>query len=88
MVGISPWWAMGAMNTHTASRIPSFPVIEAVAACERVDPRNPPLLPEALDGLFTPRLGGREQEGEQTTFVYYGYKVIVEADGTVTIKED
>lgn len=77
-------------HTMTDSKQPSERVVEAVADAEDADPLDlPPLFgvidPDALDSLFSSRLG-TSPVGE-VSFSYGGYDVTVAADGRVTLGE-
>ncbi|WP_080508338.1 HalOD1 output domain-containing protein [Haloparvum sedimenti] len=66
----------------------STKVVEAVAAELGVDPTTLeiPLTevvdPDALDTLFN----GQDRSGE-VRFSYYGYRVVVQADGEISLRE-
>lgn len=68
-------------------------VIEAVAAREEVQPTalSQPLSdvidPEALDRLFEPQPDGRPRSDGRVEFEYYGYTVVVETSGSITVEE-
>lgn len=78
-------------------RSPSRTVIEAVAEAEGIPPEElrPPTYaslhdvvdPEALDALFAPRSNGTTRPGGEITFPFCGYRVTVEADGSITLDE-
>jgi hypothetical protein len=68
-------------------------VIEAVAEREDVGPTEltRPLSdvidPEALDTLFEPQPDGRPRGEGRVEFEYYGYTVVVDTGGSVTVEE-
>lgn len=78
-------------------RSPSRTVIEAVAEAEGVSPEElrPPTYaslhdvvdPEALDSLFAPRSNGTPRPDGEVSFPFCGYRVTVEADGSITLEE-
>lgn len=68
-------------------------VIESVAEREGVRPTalSQPLTdvidPEALDMLFEPQPDGRPRSDGRVEFEYYGYTVVVDTGGSVTLEE-
>lgn len=74
----------------TDTKQPSERVVEAVADAEDADPLDlPPLFgaidPDALDSLFSSRLGSGASPIGEVSFSYGGYEVTVSADGRVTL---
>ncbi|MFC6717398.1 HalOD1 output domain-containing protein [Natrialbaceae archaeon GCM10025810] len=76
---------------------PSLAVISAVAEREGVDAveLEPPeyqalyevVNPEALDSLFAPREDGTPRCRGTVEFTFCGYRVVVESDGSVEVRE-
>ncbi|MXV64135.1 hypothetical protein GS429_19105 [Natronorubrum sp. JWXQ-INN-674] len=76
---------------------PSQAIIEAVAEAEGVSPEDvhPPTYdalhtvvdPQALDALFATRPDGAPRAGGDVSFLYCGYEVTVERDGSITLEE-
>ncbi|RQH03036.1 HalOD1 output domain-containing protein [Natrarchaeobius oligotrophus] len=83
---------------ETVQRSPSRAVVESVARAEGVPPEElrPPeyeplhavVDPDALDSLFGTRPDGRRRSGGSVSFIYCGYDVTIEANGSVTLESD
>lgn len=75
------------MSSSSNINTPSVRVVELVAEREETSPLtlSPPLAdfidPDALDGLF-------EQSRGAATFEAWGYRITVDADGTVAIEDE
>jgi len=75
------------MTMQTAGRSLSDAILAAVAEAEGVDETDltPPLYeainPEALDTLF-------RDSGGTIEFQYHGYTVMIDHEGTISLKED
>ncbi|RQG90220.1 hypothetical protein EA462_09555 [Natrarchaeobius halalkaliphilus] len=77
-------------------RSASHAVVEAVASAEGVptdalcppeyEPLNSVIDPDALDSLFADRPDGRHRSGGTVSFVYCGYRILVEPNGSVTVE--
>ena len=68
-------------------------VLERVAEAEGVDPSEleTPLFevvdPDSLDSIFEPMEKESQRNRGQVQFPYYGYRVVVTAEGNVTLRE-
>lgn len=78
------------MNTDSLAVPPSISVVEAIAEAEGVEPSalHPPLYqvvdPDALDALF--KTDGSMAVGNRVSFVYRGYRVVVEDQGRISVE--
>lgn len=68
----------------------SLRIVDSIAAENGCDPTDLPVLyetidPGALDALFRPS-GTSQRSIGQVSFRYAGYRVSVDADGTITIE--
>lgn len=71
---------------------PSDRVVAAVADVEDVSPVElPPLTsvidPDAVDNLVTPPVTGDAQSEIRVIFEYYGYTIVVDDEGCVTVQD-
>ena len=60
---------------------------EGVAPTELARPLSDVIDPEALDTLFEPQPDGRPRGEGRVEFEYYGYMVVVDTGGSVTLEE-